>query len=136
MRVKSYSELFEERGASYDLAMRRYPNARRAEFEQVLEHLTIEPGMRVGDIPAGGGYLRTYLPEGAIWEGHEPCASFLSEGADSRFIGDRPLLPLPWDNHELDVVLSLAGVHHLDDKADLFREIARVIIRRRDIRPF
>jgi SAM-dependent methyltransferase len=124
--VKSYSELFDQRGSSYDIAMRRYPAARRAEFRQILEPLTIAPGMRIGDVPAGGGYLQAHLPPGAIWEGHEPCASFTNHGEVSA-AESHPLLPLPWADRALDAVLSLAGVHHLEDKTGLFAEVGRVL---------
>ncbi len=106
--------------------MRRYPQARLAEFRQILEPLTIKSGMHIGDVPAGGGYLHAHLPPGAIWEGHEPCASFTNHGAVST-IENHPLLPLPWPDHALDAVVSLAGIHHLEDKTGLFAEVGRVL---------
>ena len=125
--MQSYAELFDKRGAAYDLAMHRYPDARRAEFAQVLQFANIQSGMRVGDIPAGGGYMKAYLPSGAIWEGHEPCGSFTHHGPGQTASESHPLLPLPWADAELDVVLSLAGIHHLEDKGALFAEVARVL---------
>lgn len=125
--MQSYAELFDKRGAAYDFAMHRYPDARQAEFAQLLRLADIRPGMRVGDVPAGGGYLKAYLPPDAIWEGHEPCASFTNHGAGQGASANRPLLPLPWSDGELDVVVSLAGIHHLENKRELFTEIARVL---------
>lgn len=124
--MQSYSGLFDRCGSSYDIAMRRYPQARLAEFRQILEPLTIKSGMHIGDVPAGGGYLHAHLPPGAIWEGHEPCASFTNHGAVST-IENHPLLPLPWPDHALDAVVSLAGIHHLEDKTGLFAEVGRVL---------
>jgi SAM-dependent methyltransferase len=126
-RIASYSDLFAQRGSSYDRAMQKYPHARDAEFEQLLAPLALEPGMRVGDVPAGGGYLRWYLPEDCVWEGHEPCATFTNHGAKADEAAIRPLLPLPWDDGALDHVVSLAGVHHIEDKTELWREVARVL---------
>lgn len=126
-RIASYADLFAQRGSSYDLAMQKYPHARDAEFEQLLAPLDLTPGMRVGDVPAGGGYLRWYLPEGCVWEGHEPCATFTNHGAKADDPASRPLLPLPWNDAALDSVVSLAGVHHIEDKAELWREVARVL---------
>lgn len=125
--MQSYTDLFDTRGAPYDRAMQRYPDARRAEFLQVITQANITPGMRVGDVPSGGGYLRSYLPDGAIWEGHEPCSSFGHHSAGEREGTSSPLLPLPWDDASLDAVVSLAGIHHLEDKSALFSDIYRVL---------
>lgn len=123
--LKTYAQIFAARGSAYDRAMQRYPDARQQEFRQVIEAAQLAPGMVVGDVPAGGGYLRRHLPHGCQWMGHEPCASFTNHGAVA---GDaRPLLPLPWPDASADVVISLAGVHHIDDKRPLFRELLRVI---------
>jgi SAM-dependent methyltransferase len=125
--MKSYADLFEERGSSYDRAMRKYPRARDEEFAQLLAPLDLAPGTRIGDVPAGGGYLRRYLPAGVIWEGHEPCASFTNHGARSDDPANHPLLPLPWADGALDCMVSLAGVHHIEDRPALWREVARVL---------
>lgn len=122
----SYSDIFAERGSAYDIAMQRYPRARDAEFEQIVAAAALRPGMRVGDVPAGGGYLARHVPDGVTCEGHEPCASFTNHGLRGKEAG-RPLLPLPWGADELDAMLSLAGVHHLADKVPLFAEFARVV---------
>lgn len=123
--MKTYGELFDIRGSNYDRAMKRYPDARRLEFEQAIEAAALRPGMVVADVPAGGGYLQRFLPEGCIWWGHEPCASFTHHGA---VVGDpTALLPLPWPDGSVDVAISLAGVHHIDDKRPLFADQYRVV---------
>jgi len=126
-RIATYAELFAQRGSAYDRAMQKYPHARDAEFLQLLAEVELKAGMRVGDVPAGGGYLRWYLPEGCVWEGHEPCATFTNHGAREDDPASRPLLPLPWGDGELDCVLSLAGVHHIEDKTELWGEVRRVL---------
>jgi len=80
--------------------------------------------MVVADVPAGGGYLQGYLPDGCIWWGHEPCASFTNHQSGGN--QSVPLLPLPWPNGSVDAAISLAGVHHIDDKRPLFAELYRV----------
>lgn len=124
--MQSYTDLFDQRGTAYDRAMRLCPDARRAEFLQAIAPIAITPGMRVGDVPAGGGYLKNHLPPDVLWEGHEPCATFLHHRV-SGTATSRPLLPLPWANAALDAAISLAGVHHLEDKRPLFSEVARVL---------
>lgn len=124
--VKSYVDLFGERGAPYDQAMQLWPDARRQEFEQVIRAVPIEDGMVVADVPAGGGYLRRYLPSYCTWQGHEPCTAFSNHKAGAHAVHEGELLPLPWIDQSIDVVISLAGVHHLADKRPLFAEAFRV----------
>jgi ubiquinone/menaquinone biosynthesis C-methylase UbiE len=81
--------------------------------------------MFVADVPAGGGYLQQYLPDFCRWEGHEPCDAFTGHGVPA--VTSRPLLPLPWSDGEVDVAMSLAGIHHIDDKVPLFKECFRVV---------
>ena len=120
----SYEALFSQRGSVYDRAMRRFPLARAQEFQQLVQAVPLQPGMLVADVPAGGGYLRQYLPQNCRWQGHEPCAAFQG-GHGTRAASS--LLPLPWADAAVDVVMSLAGIHHLDDKTPLFAEWLRVV---------
>lgn len=138
--MQSYTDLFAQRGSAYDIAMRRHPRARDAEFQQAVRAGALEPGMLVGDVPAGGGYLARYLPQGCACLEHEPCASFadheaalasLDNVADAGAIPHHggqggALLPLPWGPGLVDALISLAGVHHMQDKRPLFAEMRRV----------
>lgn len=117
----SYEDLFRVRGAPYDNAMCLFPDARREEFLNTVRRADLKPGQSVGDVPAGGGYLARYLPKTVHWFGHEPCASFGAGGTD------QGLLPLPWADGALDTAISIAGVHHLEDKRPLFAELARTV---------
>ncbi|MBY6063639.1 class I SAM-dependent methyltransferase [Pseudidiomarina sediminum] len=123
--AKSYQEHFNQRGTAYEQAMRSYPNARAEEFQQVITAAQLNSGMTVADVPAGGGYLRRYLPNDCQWLGHEPCASFTHHQTSAATA--QPLLPLPWATAHIDAAISLAGVHHLDDKLPLFHELFRVL---------
>lgn len=123
-----YLEHFDQRGHTYDWAMRWRPDARDQEFRQVVERADLRAGMRVADVPAGGGYMANYLPEGCIWYGHEPSAGFAGgtlQHGDT--IESRNLLPLPWMTDSMDAAVSLAGVHHVADKRALFTELRRIV---------
>lgn len=120
----NYEDIFKARGAAYALAMRRWPDARAAEFQLPIRKLAPAAGAVVIDIPSGGGDLARYLPSGVRWHGHEPCATFFSDAPVAR---DAALLPLPWPDGFADAAFSIAGVHHLDDRAPLYREIGRVL---------
>ncbi|MFC0444213.1 hypothetical protein ACFOD1_02755 [Pseudidiomarina halophila] len=78
---KSYQQHFGQRGSAYDRAMLQFPAARQQEFEQVIAAAQLSPNMTVAYVPAGGGYLRPYLPAGVVYLAHEPCASFTNHGA-------------------------------------------------------
>ena len=124
--MEQYEDMFVKRGSAYDRAMRLSPKARAAEFAQVISRADLRPGHVVADVPAGGGYLRGFLPAGVAWAGHEPCASFHGgqHGAPSSGL---PLLPLPWSDGSMDRVICLAGLHHQDDKIPFHAEVRRVL---------
>lgn len=126
--MKNYYELFSERGSSYDRAMYFYPDARRQEFLQALSYAEIIDGMRVADIPAGGQYLQKYISAEIEYIPHEPCDTFQVNGSLSvnHQTHSNNLLPLPWGNSFLDLTISIAGIHHIEEKIKLFDEIYRV----------
>lgn len=124
---KEYTEVFDERGQSYHRAMRRIPEARSEEFRQAIHRAGLAPGMQIADVPAGGGYLRDFLPRGCVWHGHEPSAGFSPHGGGARPAGGTSLIPLPWPSASMDAAISIAGVHHTADKQALFAELRRVI---------
>lgn len=119
----NYEQIFQERGASYDRAMQRWPNARSEEFLLPVQWSELRAGDRVIDVPAGGGYLRSYLPSHCEWFGHEPAEGFL-DGTGS---AARSLLPLPWPDAFAHAAISIAGIHHLVDKRPLFADLRRVL---------
>ncbi|MES1944807.1 type 11 methyltransferase [Salinisphaera sp. PC39] len=126
MTQLQYTEVFDKRGQSYHRAMRRFPAARAEEFRQAIRRAGLVPGMRVADVPAGGGYLRGFLPRGCTWHGHEPSAGFSLHGDDTRSSAGATLVPLPWPSDDMDAAISIAGVHHTTDKPALFAELRRV----------
>ncbi len=120
----NYQQIFEQRGAAYHRAMERWPEVRREDFLVPLRALDPRPGEAIVDVPAGGGYLQRYLPPSCRWLGHEPCGNF----HETEPTPDTDLLPLPWSDGSADAAISIAGVHHLDDRRPLFRELRRVVI--------
>lgn len=121
----TYQQHFDQRGSAYDIAMQRFPSARQEEFLQAIEAAQIKPGMTIADVPAGGGYLKRYLTENCTWLGHEPCASFTNHGKYQPVAV--PLLPLPWTDECIDRAISLAGVHHIENKTPFFKDLKRVV---------
>lgn len=125
--MDAYTHDFAERGRSYDAAMQRWPQARAAEFAQVISAAQLQAGMSVADVPAGGGYLGHHLPSGIDYLPHEPCVSFNSGHAAAALQSAPSVLPLPYLSQGIDRVISLAGVHHYDDKRPFHQEVRRVL---------
>ncbi len=109
--------------------------------DRVLGELALEPGMRVADIGAGGGYftfrladavgedgivyavdvdedMTSYLEERAAEEGYTNVKVILGEFAD-------PLLP----DRGVDLIFTSNTYHHIDGRVDYFRDL------KRDLRP-
>ncbi len=126
---EDYASIFSRRGADYDAAMRRFPQARQEEFAAFLRLAAPQPGETLIDLPAGGGYLRDYLDAAAI---HliaiEPTPAFhalcRTRVAECHLA---PLAALPLPDRHADLALSLAGLHHETERLMIFREVLRVL---------
>lgn len=127
---QTYEQIFSQRADAYQKAMQLYPATRDREFQHVVEAADIKAGQIICDAPSGGGYLRAYLPDGierylavetaADFTGHCPM------GKGDRII-QSPLDKIAVESNSVDVCISLAGTHHLEDKSRFFREAARIL---------
>jgi hypothetical protein len=116
-----YTQIFAHRGTEYAEAMRRFPNAREAEFKTLFRHGHAD-SEKVADIPSGGGYLRPYLSPSAILDEYDPTEPFRQPGDG--------ILPVDLQNPQLirsdyDLIISLASIHHVLDKEGFFRALVR-----------
>lgn len=126
----TYTDIFSQRAHLYQRAMTNYPDARRAEFLAMMEPLrTGQSGFTICDMPSGGGYLSSYVPENTAYVAVEPTAAFASlfaVGKNKRIViaetSDTPFVA-----GEFDAVISLAGLHHEPDKSQIFLEISRIL---------
>lgn len=114
----SYGDIFDERGGAYAQAMRRWPEARAAEFDALFTARPVLPGERVLDVPAGGDYLRARLPQAQVTalefsEGFSQGVPVVTPGADWTGLADGPF----------DHVVCLAALHHTADGDSLVRQL-------------
>ena len=125
-----YQDIFDQRGHAYHEAMERFPDARREEFEAVIDFIRPRPGERIIDLPSGGGYLADYLA------GVKP--ELLAIETSREFYERcrlRPRMEKRLGNfHSLgeaaascDLLISLAAFHHIDNRPAVLAEIARVL---------
>lgn len=126
----TYQEIFHKRADSYHQAMMEFPSVRRQEFEQAVRLLDIAPGNLVCDVPSGGGYLASYVHSTDVslifLETSAEFASQCPTGSKCRVM-ECTLESLPLNDGSVDRLLSLAAVHHVPDKAALYREFYRVL---------
>lgn len=129
--IDSYTDTFNRRGRAYHQAMTLFPCARADEFAHLLDLAGIRAGDRIYDIPSGGGYLRNFLSADASLCGVETSAEFyaLSEARppDENVLCE-DLGHIPLSSSSANKVLSLAGLHHLQDKTPFYHEAFRLLV--------
>jgi len=126
----TYADIFEKRGQAYHEAMRRYPHARDREFNALVDRINLSAGSLIVDMPSGGGYLRRYLPKEDIQLiAVETTRAFYEQcREDART--ERQLSPLnntALSANSVDVVVSMAGMHHVENRPDVFAEVHRIL---------
>lgn len=126
-----YREIFQERGDLYNRATRLAPEARAEERDALIDRLSLDEGLSVCDVPAGGGYLADGI---AARYGDrielvciEPSPVFAADLASDyrRVVGSMERLPLA--DGCVDRLGSLAGMHHLPDRPAFLAEAVRVL---------
>lgn len=130
---ESYQAIFNQRADAYHQAMINWPKARDEEFKALLKNLPIKTATRILDIPAGGGYLASYLPHDVQLHHLETSELFANLFQQHCHSGSQHPLSLctldqlPEKNNSIDIALSLAGLHHTQDKKPLFDELYRCL---------
>ena len=129
--LPTYQDIFNARGDSYNEACRTFHGVRETERALLIDRLDVTPNQVCCDAPAGGGYLAEGLEKSH--ESHrgiiclEPAEKFL-QGIPPRF--DRvlgSLTAMPLASGGVDRIGSLAGLHHIEHKREVFHEAFRVL---------
>jgi SAM-dependent methyltransferase len=124
-----YQALFDARGALYNRANRRYPEARAEEARAMLSHLALAPASRWLDACAGGGYLSLRARADGLPPARVACDESLqflrsSERPQPACLATAGALPFP--DRSFDAAACLAALHHAEDPAAVCRELLRV----------
>ncbi|HEY7534609.1 MAG TPA: class I SAM-dependent methyltransferase [Thermodesulfobacteriota bacterium] len=124
-----YEEIFEKRGYLYHKAMTLYPQARREEFYNIIKMAQVRPGNIVCDIPSGGGYFKNFISTRVEIISIETSRTFakLCKANTGMDVLLTNLDNLPIKNSTVDRVISLAGLHHIEDKQSFYLESYRII---------
>ena len=129
--MHEYRQIFDARGHLYNDAMSVSPGARELERATLLAAITFAAGQQVLDAPAGGGFVADGVQ--ALTGGSTRLICVEPSRRFSVPIGDRypvltcPLQEIPLPDASVDVMLSLAGLHHLANRAAVYAEWARLL---------
>lgn len=124
----SYQDIFNIRGQMYHQAMALYPQARAQEFLLPLQQLNLHPGDILVDLLSGGSYLADYLPDDIqlhCLESSQALAQLCQQRGYQVSLFNNNHLPLP--DQSVDKIVSIAGLHHIEDKVPLFKEMHRIL---------
>ena len=127
---QDYQDIFNKRGDSYHLAMQEEPLARVNEFKLVLDRIQLNDGDVLCDIPSGGGYIRNFIDnDKANVIAIETSDAFFNFCEDSETFKRHlcELTALPIEHETVDYAVSIAGIHHVEDKHPVFCEIYRTL---------
>ena len=120
---ESYEDIFKKRARQYHKAMELCPQARAKEFSLAAKYLNVSPGMTVLDVPSGGGYLKQFVPVEKVnyifVESSNDFASHCPVDSHSGTLLSN-LMALPLLPQSADRILSLAAVHHIENKQHFF----------------
>ena len=120
--MNDYQKIFEKRANDYHWAMQKYPDVRSYEFESLIGNTDFSNIKNILDIPSGGGYLKKYLPENI-----ELISADFSEGFTNENIQLVNPTQFTYPDNSFDLVLSLSGLHHLNDVPKFVNECLRVL---------
>ncbi len=125
----AYRDIFKKRGHLYHQAMTLYPQARSEEFYHVVRMADIKDGDIVCDLPSGGGYLKHFVDRTISLLHMETSEVFADlckvNGASNVLLGTVGNIPLI--TCSVDAVISLAALHHVEEKEEFFLEAQRIL---------
>lgn len=127
---KSYQEIFNQRGYQYHQGMMKYPLARQQEFNYILDLTEIKEGLVIGDSPSGGCYISNFIKPSVKIISIETSSEFIrhSQQQDNNItLVCKSLNNLPVLTESLDRMMSLAGLHHVDNRFGFYQESYRTL---------
>lgn len=130
----TYKEIFNARAHQYHHAMTLCGDARKQEFLNSIAVLEtqrpLKKGDKIIDIPSGGCYLKKYLPSEVNYIAFEESESFIKQtnydkNIQVEYFQDNLLTQIK--SNSIDILFSIAGLHHNPNPKKLFEEISRVL---------
>ena len=123
-----YTCIFNQRAQSYIKASVKWSGAREHEFAAYLDNLDLKPGERFLDVPCGTGIVGTLTDARVNYLGLDPSAPFVAYcQAQGTPVLQASMRTTGLPDASFDVIGSLSGVHHEDDRLQLYREWFRLL---------
>jgi SAM-dependent methyltransferase len=120
-----YDKTFETRLHKYKYAIETYPHALDSEFKTAIRMCDLKPGMVLVNVLAAGVPLHKYILPDNVYvplESNEAFASLVG-------VSYSPLDKLRLSDNSVDVIISLASLHHVNDseREVFYKECVRVL---------
>ena len=123
--IDTYQSIFTKRALSYHNAMIKFPDARKEEFEQLLQYVSVDKENTVADMPAGGCYLKNYIDNDIYFL--DPTQEFLDNCPCGYNTIKTSLDDTLIKDSYFDTIFSLAGSHHIENKDSFYTEVHRLL---------
>lgn len=132
MSSKDYQSIFNQRGHLYNAAISLCPTARDIELRQLLDLIDFNQHSNLCDAPAGGGFVAegvrrlhySNCPITCV----EPAERFAAAIADEFTVHISGIDRIPVNDEKFNVIASLAGLHHIEKRQEIFDEWRRVTV--------
>jgi ubiquinone/menaquinone biosynthesis C-methylase UbiE len=121
------------------LMLNRKADSRKSNPDAIIERLSLRPGWSVADVGSGGGYFSLRFaaavgPQGRVFAvdtDHE-LLDFVAATAKTQGMGNvHPIVAaedsVPLEEGAADLIFSRNAYHHLEQRSDYFRNIARAL---------
>ena len=127
---KTYQDIFNIRGLSYHKAMQNYPLARQDEFKNIIELSDFKDDNLILDIPSGGCYLSNFITHENSLISVETSTAFAQKiklSNNIKLLICKSLNHINLPSNSADRILSLAALHHVEDKLSFYHEMSRLL---------
>ncbi|MBL1210548.1 class I SAM-dependent methyltransferase [Geminocystis sp. GBBB08] len=127
---KNYQNIFDQRGMNYHQAMIKYPSARKDEFQNAIKLLDLQNNHLLLDIPSGGCYISNFIDHNLTIFSTETSKQFINHSqidTNNNILICNNFNNIPLNSNSIDRVLSLAALHHIEDKISFYQEIYRLL---------
>lgn len=129
--LDDYKAIFEHRGHQYNNASKISATARQNEVDALLKLVSFEDEMIVLDAPAGGGIIAKRMEELGLAHSAiicvEPAKQFAAAIPKHLQVLHDEIDQVNVKDASIDIVLSLAGLHHLTDRQKVYQEWHRML---------
>ncbi|HLO49239.1 MAG TPA: class I SAM-dependent methyltransferase [Kamptonema sp.] len=123
-------DIFNQRASLYHQAMLSYPLARAIEFKNIITLSELKDNLIICDVPSGGCYLSNFIQENLKIISIETSSQFLKiaqKTVNNTVELCEDITNISLLSSSIDRVISLAGLHHVENKLNFYKEAYRLL---------